>query len=79
MNEELIKIMFDVSGLPASAMVAHACLDEDLGFDKQAMPDFILRINSAFDVCIPQKVWSGFERARDINDYLKKIKNGDDN
>jgi len=71
--------MFYSSGLPASAMVAHACLEDDLGFDKPAMAGLVNRINAEWKVCIPEQAWWAFERAGEIDNYLKLVRNGDDN
>lgn len=79
MNKKLIEVMFYTSGLPASAMVAHACLEDDLGFDKTKMSGLADKINAEFKVSIPEQVWSVFERVGDIDDYLKKVKNGHNN
>ncbi len=70
MNEELIDILFSVTGLPKSAMVGHALLVEDLGVDEQIMPTLFSKIRTIMKVSIPEYEWPAFERVRDIDDYI---------
>jgi acyl carrier protein len=76
MNEKLVNIMFFSSGLPASAMVSHARLKEDLGLDKSAISEIVNKLNTTFGICIPESIWLGFEKAGDIDNYVKSTKDG---
>lgn len=77
MNQILVDIMFRLSGLPASAMVGHARLLEDLGFENKDMVALMYKIHGTIGVHIPEQVWNTLERVGDIQDYLTHANNID--
>lgn len=61
---------FNNMGVPTSALSENANLIKDLGLDSLDITDLILRLETVFEINIPDSDWSNLQTIKDIKQYL---------
>jgi acyl carrier protein len=61
---------FNDMGVPTSALEENANLLKDLGLDSLDVTDLILRLETIFEINIPDSDWTHLQTIKDIKQYL---------
>lgn len=70
MNEIVKEMISRLTGLPESAVVAHALLEYDLGVDQIKMEKLMSGLDHALSLQTERHVWSAFKRVGDLHNYV---------
>jgi len=71
MNEQLLALLANNSGMPYKSINGDSHLSKDLGFDSLDTVDLVLQMEDTFHISIPDDEYFQLKTVRQYHDYLQ--------